>query len=144
MVAGNGGVEAVEARMSRDMLRLGLPLGALAVIVSAVGFGTRGLWSSLVGVVLVLANLYLTGIVVSRAAANSAVAAMAAALVSFFGLLVFLTVFVIFAHGAGWMNLRVFGISMIALHLALVGLEARKVSGRLAFSGFFPSHKERD
>ncbi|MDA8117927.1 MAG: hypothetical protein M0000_11235 [Actinomycetota bacterium] len=130
--------------MSRDMLRLGLPLGALAVIVSAVGFGTRGLWSSLVGVVLVLANLYLTGIVVSRAAANSAVAAMAAALVSFFGLLVFLTVFVIFAHGAGWMNLRVFGISMIALHLALVGLEARKVSGRLAFSGFFPSHKERD
>ena len=130
--------------MSRDMLRLGLPLGAVAVVVSTVGFGTRGLWSSLVGVVLVLANLYLTGMVVSRAAANSAVAAMAAALVSFFGLLVFLTVFVIFAHGAGWMNLRVFGISMIALHLALVGLEARKVSGRLAFSGFFPSHKEQD
>ena len=143
-MAGNGGVEAVEARMGRDMLRLGLPLGVAVVIVASLAFGTRGLWSSLIGVALVVANLYFTGIVVSRAAANSAVAAMAAALVSFFGLLILLTIFVIFAHGARWMNLRVFGISMIALHLALVGLEARKVSGRLAFSGFFPSHKEQD
>ena len=142
MTSPDNGVEAVEARMSRDMLFLGVPLGVVVVVVSTVIGGPRGFWSSCVATIIVLANLGGVGFLISRASKSSPVAAMAAALSSFGVVLVALTIFVVLEHAASWMNLRIFGISMISLHLVLVGLEARKVSGRLAFSGFFPTKKE--
>ena len=128
--------------MGRHMLITGVPLGLITIAISAWIGGTSGLISSAIAVVIVIANLAGSGALIARAAANSAVAAMAMAVVSFFSILIILTVFVVLAHGASWMNLRIFGISMIALHIVIVGLEARKVSGRLAYSGFFPSKKE--
>ncbi len=142
MTSPDNGVDAVEARMSRHMLALGVPLGFLAVVLSTAIGGSAGFWSSLVAAAIVLGNLGVVGHVISRASANSAVAAMVTALASFFVVLAALTLFVVLFHGARWMNLRIFGISMIALHLVLVGVEARKVSGRLAFSGFYPTKKE--
>ena len=142
MASPDNGVEAVEARMSRHMLALGVPLAAVAVAVSTIIAGSAGFWSSLIAVLIVLVNLGLVGYLISKASASSPVAAMATALASFFVMLVALTIFVVLFHRSHWMNLRIFGISMIALHLVLVGVEARKVSGRLAFSGFYPTKKE--
>lgn len=142
MASPDNGVEAVEARMSKHMLALGGPLAVVVVGVSALFAGSAGFWSSLIAVLIVLVNLGVVGHLISRASANSPVAAMATALASFFVVLAALTIFVLLFHGSHWMNLRIFGISMIALHLVLVGIEARKVSGRLAFSGFYPTKKE--
>lgn len=135
-------VGAVEEKMSRHMFRLGLPIGLFIVLVATALGSTRGFISSFIAVSVVLVNLVGVGFAIGRASNTSPIAGMVAAIASFFIILIALTVFVVVAHNESWLNLRIFGISMIALHLVVTGLEARRVSGKLAYSGFFPTKKE--
>ncbi|KJF17256.1 hypothetical protein AXFE_18890 [Acidithrix ferrooxidans] len=128
--------------MSRHMVRIAIPLGVLVIVIGTLIGGFDGFVSALIGVGVVTLNFALTGLFIGRASENSPIAAMVVALGSFFVILLALTLFVVLAHNAKWLNLRIFGISMIALHLVVSGLEARRVSGRMAYSGIFPSKKE--
>ena len=138
----NSNIISVEQSMSRHMVRLGLPVSVGIVLISTIIASYSGLISSLIAVFIVLANFAAVGSAIGRATDNSPIAGMVAAIVSFFVILLALTVFVVLAHNQTWLNLRIFGISMIALHLIVSGLEARRVSGKLAYSGIFPNKKE--
>ncbi len=139
---GRDDVQTVEARMSRYMVRLGTPVAIAVVIFSTIVGSKVGFISSTIAVSIVLVNLGTVGLVIGKATNSSPAVGMAAAMGSFFVILIALTVFVVLAHNASWLNLRIFGISMISLHLIVTGLAARKVSAKLAFSGLFPSKKE--
>ncbi len=143
MLSSDNGVEAVEVVLARRMVLLGIPLSAIVVVVSTLGWGSRGLYSSLIGSAFVLLNLSLSALAIARASKVSTVAAMAVAMSSFIFDLLFLTVFVVVAHGFSFMNIRVFAFSLIIVHIVVTAFAARSVSGRVAYSGLFPSKKGR-
>ncbi len=143
MLSSDNGVEAVEVVLARRMVLLGIPLSVIVVVVSTLGWGSRGLYSSLIGSAFVLLNLSLSALAIARASKVSTVAAMAVAMSSFIFDLLFLTVFVVIAHGFSFMNIRVFAFSLIIVHIVVTAFAARSVSGRVAYSGLFPSKKGR-
>ncbi len=143
MLSSDNGVEAVEVILARRMVLIGIPLSAVVVAVSAVGWGSHGLYSSLIGASFVLLNLALSALAIAKASKVSTVAAMAVAMSSFLLDLLFLTVFVVIAHGWTFMNIRVFAFSLIIVHIVVTAFAARGVSGRVAYSGLFPSKKGR-
>ena len=143
VLSNDNGVEAVEVILARRMVLLGLPLSAIVVAASTIGWGSRGLYSSLIGSTFVLLNLSLSAVAIAKASKVSTVAAMAVAMSSFIFDLLFLTVFVVVAHGYSFMNIRVFAFSLITVHIVVTAFAARGVSGRVAYSGLFPSKKGR-
>lgn len=126
------GASSPERTMVLEMARLGLVVGPVFVVASTVFWGWNGLWSSLFASVLVIANLMLGATIIERTVAISANALMGAVLGGFIARLVLLALVVLPVRHSSWFASVPFAISLVGGHLALLTLEAKRVSTTLA------------
>ncbi len=129
---------APEVGVSRDMIKRGLIVGPLLVAVCGVIWGGDGVWSSLYGLGIVLANFALAAGLIAAAARISVALMMGAAL---FGYLIrlgliFLAVWLVI--DASWISLPALGSTIIVTHLGLLFWEMKYVALSLAHPGLKP------
>jgi hypothetical protein len=131
----------VEARIGRVLVRVSLVIAVPILLVGLLFGGLRGLYSAGYAELLVIVNYSVATRVLAWCARISPVALMGGALGSFAFVLVLLTAAIIPVARASWMNLVIFGVTLIAAHLIPVIVTASRVTGKIAFDGFRPSFK---
>jgi hypothetical protein len=130
---------AVEAELAVDMARRMLPVLPVVVLVSGVIWGVDGGLSAGFAVLLVLANLVLSAMLLSRAARISLALLMGAALGGFILRLVLLTAAVWAVKDQSWVDMVPLGITLVITHIGLLIWETRHVSASLAFPALKPT-----
>jgi hypothetical protein len=139
MKAAAAGTPAVEREVVVDMVRRAAP--ALPVMVLAAGLlrGADGAWSASFAAALVVLNFLLAAALIGWAARISPVAMAATAMGSFAGRLLLVTVAFLLVKDQAWVDVAVFGFTLILTHLGLLIWETRHVSASLAFPGVKPA-----
>lgn len=128
----------VETDLATDMVRRALPIAPAIVLVAALLGGSKGAWSALLAVAVVIANFLLAAISLSWAARTSPVALMAMALGGFLVRMALVTGVVLAVRHASWINLSVLAITILVTHLGLLFWETKYVGASLAFPGVKP------
>lgn len=132
---------AVEAELAVDMTRRMLPVLPVVVLVAGLVWGVDGGLSAGFAVLLVLANLGLSAVLLSRAARISLALLMGAALGGFALRLVLLTVAVWAVKDQSWVEMVPLGLTLAITHVGLLAWETRHVSASLAFPALKPTTK---
>jgi hypothetical protein len=130
---------AVEAEVAADMAKRMLPVLPVLVLVAGLIWGLDGATSAAFAVALVLGNLALSAIMLSRAARISLALLMAAALGGFALRLFLITGVVLLVKDQPWVDLTALGMTLIVTHLGLLIWETRHVSASLAYPGLKPT-----
>ena len=128
----------VEREVVVDMIRRAAPALPVLILVAGLTRGADGAWSAAYAVALVVANFLLAAALVGWAARISPVAMAATAMGSFAGRLVVVTVAFLLVKDQAWVDVVVFGFTLILTHLGLLIWETRHVSASLAFPGVKP------
>ena len=129
---------APEVQVARDLARRSIPVGVVLVGVSAFVWGSRGIWSSLFAVALVVLNFVAAAALISWGARISQHALLAAVLGGYIVRMGAITLALWFANDAGWSEqVPLFG-TLLITHVGLLVWEARYVSASLAFPGLAP------
>lgn len=132
---------AIELILGKKLIKYSLMVAPVIIAVSGIFFGSKGVYSSAYACVLVIINFVGATKFLSIGARISPVALMAAAVASLFFDLALLTVGTLPLVRAEWMDLKVYGGALIAAHLVAVGMMARNVTGKLAYSGMKPAKR---
>ena len=132
---------AVEAQLAADMARRMLPVLPVVVLVAGLIWGVDGGLSAGFAVLLVLANLALSAVLLSRAARISLALLMGAALGGFVLRLVLLTAVVWAVKDQSWVEMVPLGLTLAITHVGLLIWETRHVSASLAFPALKPTPK---
>jgi hypothetical protein len=143
-VPGNLSAESgsdVELVLGKQLIFYSLITGVAVVGIAYVIYGQHGLYSAAYGATLVVINFLIATRLLMTGARISPVALMASAVGALFVDLALLTVGTLPVVKADWMNIEVYGGALIITHLVAVGLMARKVTGKLAYSGLKPSKR---
>ena len=130
---------AVEAQLAADMARRMLPVLPVIVLAAGLVWGVDGGLSAGFAVLLVLANLALSAILLSRAARISLALVMGAALGGFVLRLVLLTAAVWAVKDQSWVDMVPLGLTLAVTHVGLLIWETRHVSASLAFPALKPT-----
>jgi hypothetical protein len=132
-------IPAVEREVVVDMVRRAWP--ALPAVIAGAGLlrGADGAFSAAFAVGLVLLNFLLAAAVLGWAARISPIVMATAAMGGFVGRLVVVTVAFLLVKDQAWVDVPVFGFTLILTHLGLLIWEARHVSASLAFPGVRPA-----
>ena len=112
---------------------------AVLVVVAGLIWGADGAASGAFAVALVLGNLALSAVLLSRAARISLALLMAAALGGFALRLFLLTAIVWAVKDQPWVDITALGFTLIVTHLGLLIWETRHVSASLAYPGLKPT-----
>ena len=128
----------VETDLATDMVKRAIPLAPAIVLVAALFGGSKGAWSALLAVVVVVANFLLAAASLSWAARTSPVALMAMALGGFLARMMLVTAVVLAVRHASWINLSVLAITILVTQLGLLFWETKYVGASLAFPGVKP------
>ena len=128
----------VETDLATDMVKRALPVAPVIVLVAAVLAGSRGAWSALLAVAVVMVNFLLAAVSLSWAARTSPVALMAMALGGFLARMMLVTAVVLAVRHASWINLSVLAITILVTQLGLLFWETKYVGASLAFPGVKP------
>jgi len=131
-------VPAVEREVVVDMVRRSWP--ALPVVIAGAGLlrGFDGAFSAGFAVALVIGNFLLAAALLGWAARISPIVMATAAMGGFVGRLVVVTVAFLLVKDQAWVDVPVFGFTLILTHLGLLIWEVRHVSASLAFPGVRP------
>ncbi len=100
---------AVETELALDMLKHAVPFAPVVVLLSWLVWGSRGAWSALLAVAVVVVNLLLSSISLAWAARVSPTALMGAALGGFLVRMMLVTAVVIAVKGSAWVDLTALG-----------------------------------
>lgn len=130
--------DGIESRIARDIARHGVWVAPVAILALGIWQGVGGALGVALAFVVVLANFLVTGALLGWAARISPAMIMA---VSLGGFLVWLVV--IFGTGLlveqlDAVNLDVYVVSVLVLHLGLLFWEMRSISFSLASPGLKP------
>ncbi len=136
-----GAVDAVETQLALDMMKHAVPFAPVIVLVSWVAWGSRGAWSALLAVAVVVVNLLLASVSLSWAARVSPVALMGAALGGFLVRMMLVTAVVVAVKDCPWINLTALAVAILVTHLSLLIWETRYVGATLAHPGLKPERK---
>ena len=128
----------VETELATDMVKRALPVAPAIVLVAALLGGSKGAWSALLAVAVVLVNFLLAAISLSWAARTSPVTLMATALGGFLVRMGLVTAVVLAVRHASWINLSVLAITILVTQLGLLFWETKYVGASLAFPGVKP------
>lgn len=128
----------VETDLATDMVKRAIPIAPAIVLVAALLGGSRGAWSALLAVAVVVVNFLLAAVSLSWAARTSPVALMAMALGGFLVRMMLVTGVVLAVRHASWINLSVLAITILVTQLGLLFWETKYVGASLAFPGVKP------
>ena len=141
----DGTVEAatqdVETQLAFDMLKHAVPFAPVVVLLSWLAWGSRGAWSALLAVAVVVVNLLLSSISLAWAARVSPTALMGAALGGFLVRMMLVTAVVVAVKDSSWVNLTARAVAILVTHLTLLIWETRYVGANLAYPGLKPPQK---
>ena len=129
---------APEVEVSTDMIKRGLVVAPLLVAICGVIWGGDGAWSSLYGIVLVLANFALAAGLIAVTIRISLTLMMAAVLFGYLVRLGLLFVAVYAVKDAAWISLPALGATIIVTHLGLLVWELKYLALSLAYPGLKP------
>jgi hypothetical protein len=118
----------VESILARHTVARVVYVGPVLVVIFAIINGWTGVWSSLLGIGVVVANFLLVGVILSNSARISLQAYYAAALIGFLLRLVLFAGSVYLIATLVDVDRMAFGISAVVSYLALLILEAIAVS----------------
>lgn len=118
----------LEAILARQTVARAIYVAPLPVVVFALIGGWSGAWSALFGVAVVVANLLLFGWILSISSRISLKAYHAAALIGFFLRLGIFVALVLVVSATVPVDRVAFGITAVAVYLALLVLEAVAMS----------------
>ena len=130
---------AVEAQVTVDMVKRGLPVLPVVVLVAGLIWGPDGAASGAFAVALVLGNLALSAALLGWAARISLALLMGAALGGFALRLLLLTAVVLAVKDLAWVDITALGFTLIVTHLGLLIWETRHVSASLAYPALKPT-----
>jgi hypothetical protein len=133
-----GAATAPEAEVARDLLRRMIWIAPVFVVAGAIGWGTDGVLSALVGLGLVAANFAAAAALISWGAGTSPTALMAAVLGGYIVRLGAVLLVLWSVQDLGWVEMVPLGITLLATHLGLLFWETRYVSLSLAYPGLKP------
>jgi hypothetical protein len=135
------GVEDVETQLAFDMLKHAVPFAPVVVLLSWLAWGSRGAWSALLAVAVVVVNLLLSSFSLAWAARVSPTLLMGAALGGFLLRMMLVTVVVVAVKDSAWVNLTALAVAILVTHLTLLIWETRYVGANLAYPGLKPPQK---
>jgi hypothetical protein len=127
-----------ELEVARDLLRHALWLGPVLVVLSGLVWGIDGVWSSLFGVALVLANFVVAAALMGWAAKISPTVLMAVVFGGFFVRMGLVLTALLLVQKQSWVVLAPLAITIIVTHLGLLLWETKYVSLSLAYPGLKP------
>jgi hypothetical protein len=118
----------VESRLARHTVARAVYVAPLLIALFWLTRGWDGAWSSALGVVVVIANFLLAGLILSISARISLAAYHAAALVGFFLRLGLLTLTMLVIASLVPIDRLAFGVTAVVAYLVLIGLETVAVA----------------
>ena len=128
----------VETAIATDMVKRAIPIAPAIVLVALLAAGSKGAWSALLAVVIVIVNFLLAAVSLSWAARTSPVTLMATSLGGFLVRMGLVTAVVLAVRHASWINLSVLAITILVTQLGLLFWETKYVGASLAFPGVKP------
>lgn len=128
-----------EAEITRDIVKRGLIAAPVLVALSSLLWGSRGAWSSMYGLGLVLCNFMIAAGLVAFTARISYALMMTATLVGYLLRLGVLAIAVMLVRNESWVDLMALGLTIVVMHLGLLFWEMRYVSASLAYPGLRPT-----
>lgn len=133
---------AVESEVAKDLVRRGLLALPAALLVGAIGWGVNGVLSVGYAAILILANFWISAILLQWAGRISLGFLMGMSLGSFVLRIGAIVAAVWLVKGQSWVEPVPLGATLIVAHLGLLLWETRYVSASLAFPGLKPEPKE--
>jgi len=128
----------VETAIATDMVKRAIPIAPAIVLVALLAAGSKGAWSALLAVAIVIVNFLLAAVSLSWAARTSPVTLMATSLGGFLVRMGLVTAVVLAVRHASWINLSVLAITILVTQLGLLFWETKYVGASLAFPGLKP------
>jgi hypothetical protein len=129
---------APEVEVSTDLLKRGLLVAPLIVAICGVIWGLDGVWSSMYGIALVLANFALAAAVIAMTIRISFTLMLGGVLFGYLFRLGLIFVAVFAVRDADWISLPALGATIIVTHLGLLVWELKYVALSLAYPGLKP------
>jgi hypothetical protein len=129
---------APEVEVSTDLVKRGVIVAPLIVAICGVIWGLDGVWSSMYGVGLVLANFALAAAVIAVTIRISFTMMLGGVLFGYLFRLGLIFVAVFAVRDAGWISLPALGATIIVTHLGLLVWELKYVALSLAYPGLKP------
>jgi hypothetical protein len=129
---------APEVEVSTDLLKRGLIVAPLIVAICGVIWGLDGVWSSMYGIALVLANFALAAAVIAVTIRISFTLMLGGVLFGYLIRLGLIFVAVFAVRDADWISLPALGATIIVTHLGLLVWELKYVALSLAYPGLKP------
>ena len=129
---------APEVEVSTDLVKRGLIVAPLIVAICGVIWGLDGVWSSMYGIGLVLANFALAAGVIALTIRISFTVMLGGVLFGYLFRLGLIFVAVFAVRDAGWISLPALGATIIVTHLGLLVWELKYVALSLAYPGLKP------
>jgi len=129
---------APEVEVSTDLVKRGLIVAPLIVAICGVIWGLNGMWSSMYGIGLVLANFALAAAVIALTIRISFTVMLGGVLFGYLFRLGLIFVAVFAVRDADWISLPALGATIIVTHLGLLVWELKYVALSLAYPGLKP------
>ena len=129
---------APEVEVSTDLVKRGLIVAPLIVAICGVIWGLDGMWSSMYGIGLVLANFALAAAVIALTIRISFTVMLGGVLFGYLFRLGLIFVAVFAVRDADWISLPALGATIIVTHLGLLVWELKYVALSLAYPGLKP------
>lgn len=130
--------DGIESRIARDLARHALWIAPVCIAGAWIFWGTEGALGMLLAFAVVLANFLVTGAALGWAARISPGAIMGVALGGFLVWLFFIFGTGVLVEQTDAVNLTVYVVSVLVLHLGLLAWETRSISFSLASPGLKP------
>jgi hypothetical protein len=130
---------APEVEVSTDLVKRGLIVAPVLIALCGVLWGGDGVWSSMYGIALVLANFAVAAALIAVTIRISLTLMLGAVLFGYLGRLALIFVAVYAVKDAGWISLPALGATIIATHLGLLMWELKYVALSLAYPGLKPT-----
>lgn len=133
---------AVESEVAKDLVRRGLLALPAVLVIGAIGWGIDGFLSVGYAAILILANFWISAILLQWAGRISLGFLMGMSLGSFVLRIGAIVAAVWLVKNQSWVEPVPLGATLIVAHLGLLLWETRYVSASLAFPGLKPEPKE--
>jgi hypothetical protein len=129
---------APEVEVSTDLVKRGVIVAPVIVAICGVIWGLDGVWSSMYGIALVLANFALAAAVIAVTIRISFTMMLGGVLFGYLFRLGLIFVAVFAVRDADWISLPALGATIIVTHLGLLVWELKYVALSLAYPGLKP------
>jgi hypothetical protein len=131
--------EAVEVKVSNDLIKRGLLVAPIILAVCAAVWGLAGAYGAALGIGLVLVNFAFSALLISTTARISLGLMMGATLFGYLIRLGLIALVFFLVKDATWISLPALGATIIVTHLGLLVWELKYVAISLAYPGLKPT-----